>query len=495
MDAVTDVVVVGAGPTGLLVAGDLAAAGLSCLVLERRHGESNLSRAAGVHARTLEQLDARDLADDFVAVGLPVDALRVFGSGVLDLSRLATRFPYLLAMPQFTTERLLTERARKMGVEFVPGAEVTGLRQDADGVDLDVRTHDGRDCTWRAHYVVGADGARSAVRHSLGLPFPGMSVARSLLLCDVRMADPPPNVLTADARKDGFAFVLPFGDGWYRVIVWSRRRRRPDAAPIELGEIREITRRVLGTDFGMHDPRWISRFSCDERQVPAYRVGRVFLAGDAAHVHSPAGGLGMNTGLQDAANLGWKLAAVIRDGAPAWLLDTYGSERHHAGDISLRISGRLLRSAMARPRTLRAAWRVLLRTAMRDPHVALRMAETISGIGLTYPAAAGAHPLVGRRAPDLPLAGPGPKSVYQALRCRCWLLVVPPGSRVPAQAAAGWEGRVRVVTANDAARTLVLVRPDGYVAWAAAAGSESSADRIRGALAQWCGPPPTPIAR
>ncbi|GII29112.1 FAD-dependent monooxygenase [Planotetraspora mira] len=494
MAAVTDVVVVGAGPTGLLVAGDLATAGLSCVVLERRHGESNLSRAAGVHARTLEELDARGLADDFVAAGLPIDTLKVFGRGVLDLSCLDTRFPYMLAMPQFMTERLLTERARKMGVEFVPGAEVTGLRQDADGVDLDMRTHDGQESTWRARYVVGADGVRSAVRRSLGLPFPGLSVARSLLLCDVRMTDPPPNVLTADAVRDGFAFVLPFGDGWYRVIVWSRRRRRPDSAPVELGEIREITRRVLGTDFGMHDPRWMSQFQCDERQVPTYRVGRVFLAGDAAHVHSPAGGLGMNTGLQDAANLAWKLAAVMRDGAPAWLLDTYGSERHQAGELALRTSGRLLRSAMARPRTLRAAWRALLRVGMRFPSLARRMAETISGIGLAYPAAAGAHPLVGRRAPDIPLAGPGPKSVYQALRCRRWLLVAPEGSRVPAQAAAGWDGRVRVVTAGGATSTLVLVRPDGYIAWAAGAGSESSADRIRTALAEWCGPPPTPVS-
>ncbi|GII58668.1 FAD-dependent oxidoreductase [Planotetraspora thailandica] len=497
-----DVVVVGAGPTGLLLAGDLAAAGVSCTVLERRQGESNLSRAAGVHARTLEELDARGLADDLVSVGMPVDRLRVFGRGLLDLSRLPGRFPYMLAVPQFRTERLLMERAQAFGARIVPGAELVGLRQDDEGVDLRARTRDGRERRWRARYVVGADGAHSAVRRALGLPFPGRSVVHSLMLGDVRMSDPPPDTLTADVVRDGLAFVLPFGDGWYRVIVWDRRSTAPHTAPVGLEEIREITRRVLGTDFGMHDPRWLSRFSCDERQVPGYRRGRVFLAGDAAHVHSPAGGLGMNTGLQDAANLGWKLAAVIRAGAPERLLDTYDGERHEAGRAALRTSGRLLRAAMARPRTLRAAWREILRIATRVRPLGRRMAMALSGIGLAYPAPRGAHPLAGRRAPDIPLAGPGPGTLYQALRGRRCLVVVPPDSPAlaekVAETVAGWGDRVGVVTAGGVTRTLVLVRPDGYIAWASDAGALSGSPAgppLRTALADWCGPPLTPVAR
>ncbi|GAA0378418.1 FAD-dependent monooxygenase [Microbispora corallina] len=486
----TDVLVVGAGPTGLLAAGDLAAADVSCTVLERRKGESNLSRAAGVHARTLEELDARGLADELVESGLPVDKLVVFGRARLDLSGLPTRFPYMLAVPQYRTEALLESRARRLDAQIVPGAEVVGLRQDADGVDLDVRTREGEARTYRARYVVAADGVHSRVRQLLGLSFPGRSAVRSVMLCDVRLADPPPDLLMADAVEDGLAFVLPFGDGWYRVIVWDRRNPLPDTAPVELGEIRDVTRRVLGTDFGMHDPRWISRFSSDERQVPHYRAGRVFLAGDAAHVHSPAGGLGMNTGLQDAANLGWKLAAVIRNGAPASLLDTYDAERRPAGRKALRTSGMLLRAALARPRTPGAVRRAALRMAPRIPPLAGRMARSLSGIGLAYPAPRGSHPLTGRRAPDLPLAGPGRPTLYQALRTRRLVLVTPPDVWLPVSLIAAWRDRVDVAAAGGRTRRLVLVRPDGYVAWAAdCADPGVPTDELRAALAAWCGPP------
>jgi 2-polyprenyl-6-methoxyphenol hydroxylase-like FAD-dependent oxidoreductase len=483
---VKDVLIVGAGPTGLMLAGDLAAAGVSCTVLERRDGESNLTRAFALHARTLELLDARGVADDLVRSGRPVPRLTPFR---VDFSRLPTRFPYLLVVPQYETERVLAERARALGAEIVPGAEVTGLRQDAEGVDVIARTPGGGTETWRARYVVGADGVHSTVRRALGLPFSGRAAVRSVMMCDVRLADPPRSAMTANAVGDAFAFVVPFGDGWYRIIAWNRRHQVPDTAPVDFEEIRAVMRRALGTDHGMHDPRWITRFHSDERQVPRYRDRRVFLAGDAAHVHSPAGGMGMNTGLQDAANLGWKLAAAVRGWAPEGLLDTYHTERHPIGRRVLRLSGMLLRGALTRSRGMRGVRRAALRVGGLLPPIARRMAGAISGIDLAYPAPRGAHPLTGRRAPDIPLAGRGPGGLYRALRRGRFLLVLPPQVPPPAALIAGWADRVDIVTAGGPTRNIVLVRPDGYIAWAATDADPSAhAAEIRRALGEWCGP-------
>src|SRR3954470_4948429 len=225
----SDVIIVGGGPTGLLLAGDLAATGVSCTLLERRDSGSNLSRAFGVHARTLELLDARGLAQDLIATGLCVSGQGPFG---LDFRPLPSRFPYLLITPQYETERLLEARARKAGARIVTGAEVDGLRQDPDGVDLTVRDPEGGRYKRRARYVVGADGAHSAVRRALGLPFPGRSAVRSVMICDVRLSVTPPDVLTVDAGPQGFAFIAPFGHGWYRVIAWDRANQRDDHEPV-----------------------------------------------------------------------------------------------------------------------------------------------------------------------------------------------------------------------------------------------------------------------
>jgi 2-polyprenyl-6-methoxyphenol hydroxylase-like FAD-dependent oxidoreductase len=483
---VSDVLIVGGGPTGLILAGDLAATGVSCAVLERRDRESNLTRAFGVHARTLELLDARGIAQDLVATGLPVSGLGGFG---LDFFRLPSRFPYLLITPQYETERLLEARARALGADIVTGAEVLGLRQDDDGVDLTVRDVGGGTYTRRARYVVGADGAHSVVRRELGLPFPGRAVVRSVMICDLRLLDPPRETVTARAGGDGFVFIAPFGDGWHRVIAWNRRHQPAESAPVDFEEIRDITRRVLGTDLGMHDPRWISRFHSDERQVPRYRDRRVFLAGDAAHVHSPAGGMGMNTGLQDAVNLGWKLSAEINGWAPDGLLDSYHDERHPVGRRVLRTSGIILRGALTRPRVLRAARDAALRFATRIGPVARRMAGAVSGIDLAYPAPPGAHPLAGRRAPDIPLAGGSPRTLYRALRPGRFLLVMPPGADVDTARPGGWADRVDLVTAGGPTRNVVLVRPDGYIAWATADSDPAGrAKAIRVALSAWCGP-------
>ncbi|MFB7087298.1 FAD-dependent monooxygenase [Streptomyces sp. NPDC056296] len=470
MNGTRPVIVVGSGPTGLLLAGDLAAAGVSVTLVEKRpHRISNLSRAFAVHARTLEQLDARGLADELEAVGQPLERLGLFGRLTVDLGALPSRFNHLLVVPQYEVEKVLERRAVKAGVEFRYETEVTGLAQRAgggadpdDGVSVEVRGPDGETATLRAAYVVGADGMRSTVREAIGLPFPGRSVIRSVVLADVTLAEPPETLLTVNAVGDAFAFLAPFGDGYHRVIGWHRGRNVPDSEPLDLDEIKEITRLALGRDFGMRDARWMSRFHSDERQAPAYRVGRVFLAGDAAHVHTPAGGQGMNTGLQDAANLSWKLAAVLHGHAGPELLDTYQAERHPVGRSVLRSSGGLVRLAMAkRPWTL--ALRAGITTVLDHVGPARRRAAgQVTGIGYRYPAPRGAHRLTGTRVPDVALAGSG--RLYEALRGGRFVLITP---EPPQESTPEATDRLAVERWASGRRTAVLVRPDGHVAWAA----------------------------
>ncbi|MET9509285.1 FAD-dependent oxidoreductase [Streptomyces flavidovirens] len=461
-----NVVVVGAGPTGLLLAGDLAAAGVPVTVVERRpQGISNLTRAFGVHARTLEQLDARGLADELVATGQIISRLRLFGSLSLDISDLPSRFPYLLVTPQFEVEKLLLRRAEKNGATFVYGTEVAGLTQDETGVTLDVRREDGTADTLRAAYAVGADGVRSAVRKALRMPFPGHSVIKSIVLADVLLAEEPDRTAVINGMGTAFGFLIPFEDGYWRVGGWDRTRGAiPDTAPVELEELRAIIRRAFGSDFGMHDARWMSRFHSDERQVPRYRVGRVLLAGDAAHTHSAAGGQGMNTGLQDAANLGWKLASVVNGQAPEALLDSYHDERHPVGKAVLRSSGALLRLAMAHTPLQRGLRALLTLTVGNVRPAARRAIGQITGIGYAYGAPRGAHPFTGKRVPDVELQE---GRLYEQLRAGRFVLIT------PRSAEAGHDGRLTVAHWASDRRTTLLVRPDGYAAWASeTAGTE-----------------------
>ncbi|MFJ9560728.1 FAD-dependent monooxygenase [Streptomyces fuscichromogenes] len=500
------VIVVGSGPTGLLLAGDLAAAGVPVTLLEKRpHKISNLSRAFVLHARALEQLDARGLADELEAVGEPLARLNLFDGLTLDLGALPSRFRHLLVLPQYEVEKALERRAAEAGVDFRNECEVTGLTQDAAGVTVHVRAAGGTGGTGgtedlRAAYVVGTDGMRSAVREAVGLPFPGRSAIRSVVLADVLLAEKPPTLLTAAAVGDAFAFLAPFGDGYYRVICWNRGRDVPDHEPVGLDEVREITRLALGKDYGMHDARWMSRFHSDERQVPSYRVGRVFLAGDAAHVHTPAGGQGMNTGLQDAANLGWKLAAVLHGHADPGLLDTYQSERHPVGRSVLRSSGAIVRLAMAKGPML-AVRAGLIRALGHAAPVRRRIVGQVTGIGYRYPAPRGTHRLTGTRVPDLDLdlAGGG-RRLYEALRGGRFVLVTPApgpglvggpaddtvGERAPDShdVSARYGDRLAVAHWRSGRRTTVLVRPDGYVAWA---GDEARASDVEEALAAHVG--------
>ena len=381
-----DVVVVGAGPTGCAVAGEVARAGGSVTVLEKHAAPSPLSRAFGVHARTLELLDSRGLADELVATGTPVDRLQLVGDAGLDLSRLPSRFPFVLMTPQVHVDRLLERYALDAGARVERGVTVTGLDQDGDGVVVRAGERE-----WRARWVVGADGVHSAVRQLAGLPFPGRSVLRSVVLADVRLPGLAATELRVDVDAHGFGFLAPFGDGWFRLIGWDRRRQVGTDAPVEDAEVAGLLQRVFGLPMG--EVRWSSRFASDERQVPTYRAGRVLLAGDAAHVHSPAGGQGMNTGIQDAFALGWRLAAGDPDG--------YERERRPVGATVLRSSGatiRLITLGGVRGRVARA---VVLRGLLRLPPVARRGAGLFSGVGIRYPGPG----LVGTRAGEVPLRG------------------------------------------------------------------------------------------
>jgi 2-polyprenyl-6-methoxyphenol hydroxylase-like FAD-dependent oxidoreductase len=477
------VLIIGAGPTGLLLAGDLAQAGVSVLVLERQAEPSPESRACVVQARTLEQLDARGLAEPLVGSGHAVDSLRL-STARIDLTGLPSRFPYLLVTGQPNTERLLEERARLAGARISRGVHVTGVRQDRDGVQVHAAAA-GHPIT--AAYLVGADGADSTVRAALRLPFAGWPVFRSVLVADVALSQTPDDALTVGVADAGLAVLAPFGDGWFRVAVWSRWREEPAAEDADLGEIGEVTAAVLGGDLGMHDARWACRLPADQRQVPHYQSGRVLLAGDAAHVSPPLTGQGLNAGLQDAANLGWKLAAVITGRSDIRLLESYHRERHAAGRLARH---RALRPALLEPGLPQVLAAVADAALLARP-LANRAARAASGLSLRYPA--GGHRLAGRRAEDLDLRSGWHRRLYEALRYGGFVLIaaaeLAAGSELEALLAQ-WPGSVQVVVPASAPAPLMLVRPDGYVAWAS---SDRSPVRryagLREALNTWCGPP------
>ncbi|WP_042364354.1 FAD-dependent monooxygenase [Streptacidiphilus neutrinimicus] len=487
-----DVLVVGAGPTGLLLAGDVAAAGLRVALLEKRTEESKLTRAFAVHARTLEELDARGVADELLQTGARLSDLSIFGAVHVDMSTLPSRFPELLITPQYQTERVLLRRALGAGATLLRGAEVTDLRQDADAVEVDALV-DGETVTLRAAYAVGSDGVRSTVRRLLGVDYPGESAISSVMLADVRLDTPPEDVLAVGANKQGFAFMAPYGDGWYRVIAWDHAEQLPDSAPVDFEAMSRLVTSVLDRDHGLHDPRWTSRFHSDERQATRYRVGRVFLAGDAAHCHSPAGGQGMNTGLQDAANLGWKLVAAVRGWAAPGLLDSYQAERHPVGAQVLRTSGGLLRLSIGQTAPLRLARGLAKALGSHLAPLARRGGMEVSGISVSYrdQAPAGSHRLVGDRAADIDLADPGsdadgkaPTRLYEALREGRFVLVGPEGTSSGEGLPADWSDRVVTATAPSLTSEWVLVRPDGYVAWAA---ENPSTEQAHTGLGAWLG--------
>ncbi|MEU0839798.1 FAD-dependent monooxygenase [Streptomyces sp. NPDC005962] len=476
-----DVVVVGAGPVGLLLAAELRLAGVSVTVIERAAERSPHSKALTLHPRTLEVLAMRGLADRFVREGTPLPTGHYAGLPArLDFSVLDTRFPYTLVLPQLRTEQLLEERLRALGGEIRWEHRALAVRQDEGGAEVDVDGPDGRH-TLRAGWVVGCDGAGSTVRTASGIGFPGTPATTTGFLGDV-VLDEPPNVPSV-TNEHGGILIVPLGDGHHRIAGSGRESAtRPASESFTLDELRAAVRAIAGTDFGMRAPRWLSRFGNAARQAAHYREGRVLLAGDAAHMHMPMGGQGLNVGLQDAFNLGWKLAAQCRGSAPAGLLDSYHAERYPVGAALLENTQ--AQTAMGAvytedTRALRAVFSDILAT---HPAVNRQLAGQISALDVAYPAPAGAAPLAGLRAPDVGLEGAAAPSLYPLLGDGRFVLLDLGGEGAAAEVmalaerAAGGADGVRVVTARRATghrgwedlRT-VLVRPDGHIAWTAAA--------------------------
>ncbi|WP_431877051.1 FAD-dependent monooxygenase [Amycolatopsis sacchari] len=443
----TDVLIAGAGPTGLWLAAELRLQGVAVTVLEARETRSPHSKALTLHPRTLEIFAMRGIADRFTAAGLPVPTGH-FGAleNRLDFAVLDTPFPYTLFLPQVRTEELLEEYARALGADIRWGHRVTGLAQDADGVTVEVEGGE----RLRARYVVGCDGTRSAVREAAGIGFPGTDATVWGWLGDVILDEPPAQPVNV-AGEDGGVMLVPLPGGISRIIGHTPEDQGAHPGELTFDELRAKTERVLGTDFGMRDPRWLSRFGNATRQAVRYRGGRVFLAGDAAHMHFPAGGVGLNVGVQDATNLGWKLAAAIRGTAEDGLLDSYHDERHPVGAALLehtRAQTALMTACTPEGRALRSVLSGLIADV---PEFSRVLAERLAALDVAYPSAdAGAHPLTGTRAPDLALADGS--NLLSLLRS---------GQPVRLDGTQLVEAPPRWAGVRSA-----LVRPDGYVAWA-----------------------------
>ena len=482
------VVIAGAGPAGMMLAAELALAKVDVAVLERRPGHVLAgSRAGGFNSRTIEVLDQRGVADRFLAEGQVHEAMP-FGTTMLDTSDFPTRHPYFLGIWQNQIERILAAWIAELRVPIYYAAEVTGFAQEDCGVDVELS--DGR--SLRARYLVGCDGGRSVIRKAAGIEFPGWDPTKSNLIAEVQLTEEPPQGARHDAT--GIHGLSRLEDGTTFRVVTTEQQIGPSSEP-GLRDLSAALIAVFGTDFGVHDPTWISRFTDMTRQAAAYRVGRVLLAGDAAHVHYPAGGQGLSFGVQDAVNLGWKLAQVVSGTSPESLLDTYHAERHPA-------VARVLQHTMAlgtlqrRDERMQAVVDVMSELAsMDEPRTWLAAIRT--GLDVHYDLGEG-HPLLGRRMPDLDLVtADGPLRVFELLydaRPVLLHLAEPGGFGFDI---APWADRVKLIDATDSgewelpvlgavsAPTAVLIRPDGYVAWVA--------DRTRlgleEALTTWFGLP------
>ena len=475
-----DVLVVGAGPSGLTAAGDLARAGRSVTVLERWSTINPSSRAFATQARTLEVLDARGVAEGLLARSHQAPGVTIFGGARIDLTHLDSPYQFAMITPQTNVDRALADHAVAQGADIQRGVEVIGLDQDADGVTVTVRPDDdatGGHTRWWAKYLVGADGAHSTVRALVGADFPGRTILSSIVLADVKLAHGPSGGgLTLYSTRKEFAFLVPYdrhdADGsWHRTMVWDRKNQLPDTAPVDRGEIAGVLTRAMGTDPGLLEVDWKSRFHCDERQVAQYRHGRVFLAGDAAHVHSPMGGQGMNTGIQDAANLAWKIDATLA-GADDAVLDTYHDERHPIGRRVLLQSGLMARGITLRPPIARGLRNLLAPRLLRTPRVRDAIAGSFAGTTLRYAHRRGESPLVGTRATQIPLRH---GRITELQRLPGFVFVRERNAPVVDA------GRLAQAVRTDGGPA-VLVRPDGYIAWAG-----NSADRSAWAevLARW----------
>jgi 3-(3-hydroxy-phenyl)propionate hydroxylase len=480
------VVIAGGGPTGLMLAGELALAGVDVAIVERRPTQ-DLARsgARGLHARTIEVLDQRGIADRFLAEGQAMQ-VQSFAGTRLDISDFPIRHNYGLALGQQRFEHILAGWVGELGVPIAREREVTGFTQDDTGVD--VLLSDGR--SLRAEYLVGCDGGRSLIRKAAGIEFPGWDPSVSSLIAEVEMSEEPEWGIRHD--EQGTQAIGRLEDG-KRVGVVVTERYAGQADEPTLNDLSKALVAVWGTDYGVHSPTWISRFTDMTRQAASYREGRVLLAGDAAHVHYPVGGQGLNVGVQDAVNLGWKLAQVVHGTSPERLLDTYHAERHPVAARVLKntMAATVLTRSDARIDALRDILSELL--TMEEPRK--RLAGMMSGLDIHYDLGEG-HPLLGRRMPDLDLVtADGPLRVFALLHdARPVLLNLgePGGLDITP-----WADRVQLIDAKHIgswelpvvgavpAPTAVLIRPDGYVAWVGAHTHAGLPD----ALTTWFGPP------
>jgi 2-polyprenyl-6-methoxyphenol hydroxylase-like FAD-dependent oxidoreductase len=491
------VVIAGGGPTGLMLAGELALAGVDVAIVERRASQDLAgSRAGGLHSRTIEILDQRGIADRFLSEGQVVQVGQ-FAGVPLDISDFPTRHPYSLGLWQNHIERILAGWVGELAVPIYRGREVTGFAQDDTGVDVEVS--DGQ--SLRAEYLAGCDGGRSLVRKAAGIEFPGWDPTTSSLIAEVELAEEPEWGIRQDALgthalgrveyeiRDGEVVYADAGP--VRVMV-TEQHIGHTSEPI-LRDLSEALIAVYGTDYGVHSPTWISRFTDMTRQAAAYRDRRVLLAGDAAHVHSPDGAQGLQIGVQDAVNLGWKLAQVVNRTSPESLLDTYHAERHP-------VAARVLRTTMAhvalrRPDERTEALRDTIAELLRADEPRRRFAAMMFGLDIHYDLGEG-HPLLGRRMPDLDLVTPGGTvRVFTLLHDAHPVLLnlgKPWGSdtspwehrvfSIDARYAGDWE---LPVLGQVAAPAAVLIRPDGYIAWV----GDGTDTGLRDALTTWFGSP------
>lgn len=460
-----DVIIAGGGPTGLMLAGELALAGVDVVIVERRlNQEVEGSRAGGLHPRSIEVLDQRGIADRFVGQGKKHYVVP-FAGVVLDASDRPSRHNYTLALWQAGIEQGLAEWVSELGVRTCRGCEVTGFVQD--DLHVDVSLDDGR--VLRSEYLVGCDGGRSLVRKTAGIGFPGWEPALSYLIYEAGMAHEPPLGMRHGERGVYALGRLDDGDR-VRGVVTEQRLERGEATHDQL---REALVAAYGSDFGLHDITWLSRFTDAARQADSYRKGRVLLAGDAAHVHSPVGGQGLNVGLQDAANLGWKLAQVVKGISPESLLDTYHAERHPVGAALLRQT--LALTALNRGDDRTNALREFMGMTMQLDEPRKWYGAMMSGLDIRYDLGEG-HPLLGRRMPDLDIVTPeGPARIFTLLHdARPVLLnfgepgtfgVDGKGDRVK-RVDAKFDGTCEIpVVGTVSLPKAVLIRPDGHVAW------------------------------
>ena len=480
------VVIAGGGPTGLMLAGELALGGVDVAIVERRASQDLIgSRAGGLHSRTIEVLDQRGIADRFLSQGQVAQAVG-FAWIRLDISDFPTRHPYTLALVQKHIERILASWVKELGVPIHYGCEVIGFAQDDTGVDVELS--DGE--SLRAQYLVGCDGGRSVIRKVAGIEFPGWDPSISNLIAEVEMSEEPEWGTRRDEK--GIHALRRLEDG-KRVGVMVTEQHLGLTGEPTLGDLTEALIAVYGTDYGVHSPTSISRFTDMTRQAASYRKGRVLLAGDAAHVHYPTGGQGLNIGVQDAVNLGWKLAQVVKGSSPGNLLDTYQAERHPVAAAVLRNT--MAQTALLRPDDRTDALRDTMSELLRMDEPRKRIGAMISGLATHYDLGEG-HPLLGRRMPDLDLvtAG-GPLRVFTLLHdARPVLLnlgepggfdITPWADRVQvteAEYAGNWE---LPVLGQVAAPTALLIRPDGYVAWV----GDGTDTGLRDALTTWFGSP------